>query len=621
MIKKLCFLSGAVLVLLGGAQAQDSKNVQTAPSVEKTPASKTQTESERLNIWFAEQFKKDLERSPMSKTYLGIKDADYGKWDNASDDFEVESYHLSQKAAEDMRRLFDPQKLEGQARLSFRLYDDQAKHEKQSFPFHRHAYLFNQMYGAQAGAPAFMINQHSVDTLSDAEAYVARLDGLGTYLDQNTEEAKARFDMGIYPPRFVYDYVLQDARNIITGVPFDVSGEDNALWADFKAKLDKISLPEDQKNQLQDQAKTALLDKVRPAYERLITEMERQKGKAETKDGAWKLPDGEAYYQQRLKNITTTDMTADEIHALGLKEVARIHDEMQAIMKKTGFKGTLQEFFTFMREDPQFYYPNTEKGRVDYLQKATDYIESMEARLDEVLTLRPKAGLEVKRVEAFREKSAGKAFYQQPSRDGSRPGRYYANLYKMEEMPRYQMEALAFHEGSPGHHMQIAIAQELEGIPDFRKYGGYTAYIEGWGLYSEYFPKEMGFYEDPYSDFGRLAMELWRAARLVVDTGLHAKKWTREQATDYLVKNTPNPKGDCVKAIDRYIVMPGQATAYKIGMIKILELREKARKELGQQFRVQDFHDTVLKDGALPLSVLEDRVHAYIDDTKKGTKP
>ena len=316
--------------------------------------------------------------------------------------------------------------------------------------------------------------------------------------------------------------------------------------------------------------------------------------------------------------MTTTDMTADEIHNLGLAEMDRIHDEMRAIMAEVGFEGSLQDFFEFTRLDPQFFYPNTPEGKEDYLTEATAMIDTMRESLPSMFSTFPKADLIVKAVEPFREQSAGKAFYQRPAPDGSRPGTYYANLYDTASMPIYQMEALAYHEGIPGHHMQIAIAQELPDIPKFRRYGGYTAYTEGWGLYSEYFPKEFGFYDDPYSDFGRLAMELWRAARLVVDTGIHDKQWTREQAIDYLMTNTPNPEGDCIKAIERYIVMPGQATAYKIGMLKILELREHARTELGDEFNIAEYHDIVLRQGAVPLATLEALVDAWIADKQAG---
>jgi len=281
-------------------------------------------------------------------------------------------------------------------------------------------------------------------------------------------------------------------------------------------------------------------------------------------------------------------------------------------MKQVGFEGELQDFFKHLKTDPAQTYEDSDAGREAYLADATAMIDTMKTRLDDVFLRKPKADLEVVRVEAFREKSAGKAFYNRPAPDGSRPGRYYANLYRIGDMPKYQMEALAYHEGIPGHHMQLAIAQELEGIPKFRKFGRFTAYTEGWGLYSEFLPKEMGFYEDPYSDFGRLAMEIWRAARLVVDTGIHDKKWTRQQAIDYLLTNTPNPEGDCIKAIERYIVMPGQATAYKIGMLKIQSLREDAKRRMGEKFDIREYHDIVLAEGAVPLSVLEERVEAWI---------
>ena len=305
-------------------------------------------------------------------------------------------------------------------------------------------------------------------------------------------------------------------------------------------------------------------------------------------------------------------MTSDDIHKLGLVEVKRIHTEMNAIKEKVGFKGTLQEFFAFMKEDKQFYYPDTEEGRQEYMQTATMLIDSMKGRLDELFLRKPKADMIVKAVESFREKSAGKAFYQAPALDGSRPGTYYANMYDIMAMPKYQMEALAYHEGIPGHHMERAMSQELTDIPMFRKMGGYTAYTEGWGLYTEYLPKEMGMYSDPYSDFGRLAMELWRACRLVVDTGIHTKKWDREKGIKYYVDNTPNAKSDAVKMVERHIVMPSQATAYKVGMNKILEVREAAKIKLGEKFDIREFHGVVLNNGAVPLNVLEDMVDEWV---------
>jgi uncharacterized protein (DUF885 family) len=292
---------------------------------------------------------------------------------------------------------------------------------------------------------------------------------------------------------------------------------------------------------------------------------------------------------------------------------------MRKIMEKVGFKGDLQAFFKFMREDPQFYLPQTEEGQQKYLAMATQIVDDMKKRLDELFITKPKADIVVKAVEKFRESSAGKAFYNQPAPDGSRPGMFYVNLANMKDNPTYELESLAHHEGIPGHHMQIAIAQELKGIPKFRKFGGrYTAYSEGWGLYSELTPKEIGMYQDPYSDFGRLSLELWRAGRLVVDTGIHAKRWTRQQAIDYLKQNTPNAETDCIDSINRYIVMPSQATAYKIGMLKILELREKAKKELGAKFDLRQFHEVVLTNGPVPLDILEELVNAWVKSKSSG---
>jgi len=337
------------------------------------------------------------------------------------------------------------------------------------------------------------------------------------------------------------------------------------------------------------------------------------KEKATNEAGVWKMEGGVNFYALKLKEETTTKLSPEEVFQLGLDEVARIHREMQAIIEEVKFDGGLQEFFAYMRESKEFYYSNTEEGKSEYLADAIAIIDTMRTRLDALFITKPKAALTVKAVEAFREKAAGKAFYQQAAPDGSRPGIYYANTYDMRDMPKYQMEALAYHEAIPGHHMQLSIAQELEGIPRFRRLDGrYTAYIEGWGLYSEYLPKEMGFYENPYSDFGRLAMELWRACRLVVDVGIHIKKWNRQEAIDYYKNNTPNAENDCIKMVERHMVMPAQATTYKIGMITMLELKNKAKKDLVEQFDIKEFHEVLLTNGAVPLDVLQDLVEDYI---------
>lgn len=614
----LALVLGACLTACGGQTLSNTaaQPEQTAP-LDETAAKIAETE--RLNAWFEDKFNQALSRSPMTATFLGSRE-NYDKWNDVSEAAQQAELDIQRANIAEMREAFDPANLTSQGQLSYRLAEYELERDEMAAKWRGYTYSFSQMRGAHAGIASFLIGQHKVTSKSDAEAYIARLKGIETYLGQNLTNAQASAERGIRPPLFVYDFVIEGAANVIDGYPFEGVGPDrpSPLYADFIGKTDALvtngTISQDEADDLNFQARGALLDHVYPTYFNLITWVSEDKNNATDDDGAWKHPSGAEYYRDRLALMTTTDMSADEIHQLGLTEVARIHDEMRTIMTQVGFVGSLQEFFDFTRSDAQFFKPNSDEGKAEYLAEATAMIDTMRDALPSVFNTFPQADLEVKAVEAFREKAAGKAFYQRPAPDGSRPGVYYANLYRMQDMPLYQMEALAYHEGIPGHHMQLAISQELTGIPKFRKYGGYTAYTEGWGLYSEFLPKEMGFYDDPYSDFGRLAMELWRAARLVVDTGLHEKKWTRQEAIDYLMTNTPNPEGDARKAIERYIVMPGQATAYKIGMIKIVELREDARTRLGDAFDIRDFHDIVLKDGPVPLQTLEETVEAWISE-------
>ncbi len=604
----------ALLAACGGGEETAARSANAGPAAADAVA---QDQSAALNAWFEEQWEARLARSPEFQTFLGRK-VDYDKWTDPSDAFAQENHALFMASRDEMNERFDLGALDPTTALSYRLYNYNADEAASTFPYRNHWYEFSQFRGPHSGAPAFLINQHQIDTVADAEAYIARLNGLKAKMIVHQQNAEAQFENGVHPPKWSYAQMIDTARNIIAGAPFDDGAEPSTLLEDFTGKVAALEIDDAARADLIDRAQSALVQSVQPAYESLISMFETQEASASNDDGVWKLPDGAAYYAVQLKRRTTTDLTAEDIHTLGLEEVARIHGEMTAIKNAVGFEGSLQEFFVYMREDPdgRFYYPTTDEGRERYLAEATALIDVMRSRLDELFYTKPKAEMVVRRVEPFREQSAGKAFYQRPAPDGSRPGVYYANLFDMGAMPIYQMEALAYHEGIPGHHMQIAIAQELEGVPSFRRFGFFTAYSEGWGLYSEFIPKEMGFYEDPYSDFGRLAMELWRAARLVVDTGLHHKRWTREEAIDYLVENTPNPALDCRRAIERYIVLPGQATAYKIGMLKLIELRARAEAQLGEDFDVRGFHDVVLRDGAVPLAILEENVDAWIADAR-----
>ncbi|WP_374612952.1 DUF885 family protein [Sphingorhabdus sp.] len=593
----------ALSVPLVGAPAM----AQAAPAATKAEVD----QNSALKAFFDEQDKERLARSPLGKSYRGIKDADYGRWDDYSEAAEARDHDAVQAALKELRTRFDPDKLSPENRLSYRLFEKQAERSIAAFQFSHNDYVFDQMNGAQSQIPAFLINIHRIDSKADARAYINRLYGIGTVMTQAIATSKERAAKGVMPPKWVYPYVISDARNVITGAPF-TDGADAPLFADFKAKVGKLKISDVEKQLLIEEASQALLKGVKPAYESLITEMSAQEKVASTDDGVWRFKDGAAYYAERLANYTTTDMTPDQIHDLGLSQVARIHREMDVIRKKMGFKGNLQAFFKYMREDKKFYAPESDEGRALYLAETQKAYDKIKPLLPQWFGVLPQAPLVVKRVEEFREKSAGKAFYQSPAPDGSRPGTYYANLYRMSDMPLTEVDALFYHEGVPGHHLQRAIQTELKDVPAFRQFGGVTAYSEGWGLYSEKLAKDMGLYTDPARDFGRLQLELHRAIRLVVDSGIHHKRWTREQAIKYVEDNSADAPGGIVKAIERYIVYPGQATAYMVGRLKISELRDKAQKALGKKFDVRGFHDTVLKSGPVPLDVLEERVDAWI---------
>ena len=603
-------ISGLAIALAYVASPAIAQTTATAP----TAAAKVD-QNAAITAFFEEYDAQQLALSPLSKSYRGIKDSDYGRWGDFTNAAEARANDAARSALKEMRARFDPAQLTPENRLSYRLFEKRAERNEAAFKYNDYGYVFDQMNGAQSELPAFLINIHRVDNKSDARAYVSRLYGIGPGMNQAIEQAKARAGQGIMPPKWVYPYVINDARNVITGAPFD-SGPDAPLFADFKGKVGKLNISQIEKDLLIADAAQALNSAVKPAYEALISEMTAQEKVAGTDDGVWRFKDGAGYYAERLANYTTTNMTPEQIHQLGLAQVARIHKEMGVVQKKMGVKGDLQAFFKYMRTEQKFYAPETAEGRALYLsetQKAKDAITPL---LPKWFGTLPQAPLVVKPVEAFREKSAGKAFYQSPAPDGSRPGTYYANLYKMADMPLTEVEALFYHEGVPGHHLQLAIQTELKGVPAFRKFGGVTAYSEGWGLYSEKLAKDMGLYTDPARDFGRLQLELHRAIRLVVDSGLHYKRWSRETAIKYVEDNSADAPGGIVKAIERYIIYPGQATAYMVGRLKISDLRDKAQKALGKKFDIRGFHDTVLKSGPVPLDVLEEQVDAWIASRK-----
>ena len=573
------------------------------------------TADSELAAFFNAVDKAELARSPQGQTYRGIK-TNQDKWNDNSDAAEIANHAAGQQALADMRARFATADLNPASRLSYRLFEKQMLRRDAGFKYRRNDYVFDQMNGAQSSYPAFLINIHRIGDVADARAYIARLEKLGAALDQDIAESQIRADLGVLPPKWVFPYVVSDARNALKGAPFDASGVDSPLLADFKAKVSRLDLPAADRDTLVAAATSVLMTSVKPAYERLITVMASQEKRAGTIDGIWRLKDGEAYYATNLAAYTTTSLSAGQIHDLGLAQVARIHGEMMDIARKVGFKGDLKAFFARMRDDESFVLPDGDAGKAEYLKRANAYLDELRPKLPQYFANLPKAPVVVKAVEPFREKSAGKAFYQSPAEDGSRPGTVYVNLYRMIDMPTIEIEPLIYHEGLPGHHLERANSTELKNVPAFRRFGGFTAYSEGWGLYSEKLAKEMGQYQDPYNDFGRLQLELHRAIRLVVDTGIHAKRWSVKQAIQYDIDNSAEPIGGIQKAMERYAVYPGQATAYMVGRLKIFELRDRAQAALGDRFDIRDFHDVVLKTGAVPLDILEENVDAWIARAK-----
>ena len=609
-LRRAMWAAATALALGLAACGKESPPPQATPTAEEISS-----ESARLNAFFAETFERDVKRSPIYQTYLGRKD-DYNKLDDISEARQDEDIALVRQDLDRLHKEFKVAKLDAAAALSYRIFEHLAKDRIEGDRWRHHEYIVNQMYGWHADIPALLITAHGVASVADAEAYIVRLNAMQDFFAEVAKGVRLRADKGIIPPQFVFPLALEQARNVIAGRPFDKGPADSPFFQDIKAKVGALAIDDKEKQRLIAAAEAALKDKVKPGYEAVIAALRDTQAKATADDGVWKLPQGNEYYAYQLRHYTTTAMTAEELHNLGLNEVARIHQEMEAVKNKVGFKGTLQDFFKFVTTDQRFFYPNTDEGRQAYMDQTVRTLNEIKGQLDGLFNIRPKADVIVKRVEAFRENGAPTAFYQQPAMDGSRPGIYYENLVDMKQMPKNTLAALVYHEAIPGHHMQIAIAQELQGIPEFRKVADFTAYTEGWGLYAELLPKEIGLYQDPYDDFGRLSYEIWRAARLVVDTGIHAKRWTRQQTIDYLVQNTPFPVGDITREVERYIVYPGQATAYKVGMLKFLELREGARQALGDRFDIRAYHDTVLKGGAMPIPVLENVVKDWVAGVK-----
>ncbi|WP_421934863.1 DUF885 domain-containing protein [Phenylobacterium sp.] len=580
------------------------------PAAAQAAAAPAVSEDARLAAFFQEAFLESARLSPETLTALGMKER-YGELGDYTKAGQDKALAVAQAQLARMTTTFDRARLSPESQLSYDLFAKAVATQATLTKWYWQAYAVSSTGGALDALPVMLINNHRVDTVADAEAYVARLRAVERVGGEVSADLDERTAKGYLPPAFVFGRVIPDAQNQIKGAPFD-NAPDHAIWADFKTKVAALKTDEATKARLLADGEAALKGQWRRGYQRYLAALAAMSAKATSVNGVWALPQGDAYYADMVAFFTTTTLTPDQIHQTGLSEVARIRGEMEAIKTKVGFKGSLAEFFAYVKTDPKFHYPNTPAGKQQYLADAKALIANYMAVAPRQFSHLPKQALEVRAVEPFREKTASVAFYNPGTPDGSRPGIFYVNLSDMTQVLKPQIEAIAYHEGAPGHHFQIARSMEQAELPMFRRFAYQGAYIEGWGLYAEKLGREAGFYQDPYNDFGRLSLELWRAARLVVDTGIHAKHWTRDQTIAYMRDNTLNSERDIASEVDRYFTNPGQATSYKTGQLKISQLRAKAEAALGSKFDLRDYHEVVLSNGALPLDVLEAQVDAYI---------
>jgi uncharacterized protein (DUF885 family) len=560
--------------------------------------------AKKLRALFDEDWEWELQQYPESATLLGDN-----RFNDRVTDYSPEA--IERRKAHERDVLARIQKIErsrlsGQDVISCDLF---LRDKKLIVEFDRYPTEYmpiDQMNGVQitfgqlAGSTPFR-------STKDYDDYLKRLAAFSLQIDQLIALMKRGIETKWLPPAVP-----------LRSVPAQIEGQisDDPRKSSFFNPFERFSeaVSSSDRSRLVESAKKVIVDTLTPALKRLDAFFKETYLPACRKDiAASNLPGGEAFYQYAIRRHTTTDLTAKEIHEIGKSEVSRIHKEMEGIIQKVGFKGTFQEFLTFLRSDPRFYYTNADDlvAGYSYIAKRAD------GRLPQLFAELPRTPYGVKVIPDYEAPAQTTAYYQPSAADGSRAGLYMINTYKLDTRPKYEMEALTLHESVPGHHLQIARAQELKGLPDFRRNGGYTAYVEGWGLYAESLGSEMGFYSDPYSQFGQLTYEMWRACRLVVDTGMHAFGWSRQQAIDYMKENTAKTENDIIVEIDRYIVWPGQALAYKMGELKIKELRAKATKELGDRFDVRKFHNAVLDDGPLPLDLLENRINVWIAEQKR----
>ena len=594
-LARVCLIT-AVLVTLAYAQAR-------SPETQRKPASKTGA-TEQLHKLFDEEWEYTLRENPTYASALGDKRYN-DRWEDASLE-NVERQHQHTLAVQTKLAAIGRTKLSAADQINYDMFKRDLDNALGDYEFKTFLLPLNQRGGIQT-LDTFTRNL-TFNTTKDYEDWVARLNAFPTLMDQTIALMREGVKQKVLHPKVIMQRVpTQIDRQIVD------SPEKSGYYGPFREMASTVSAADQER--LRNAAREAIANKIIPAYKKLKEFFVSEYLPASFDQvGVWQRPNGDKAYAFYTRQYTTTDLTPDQIHEIGLKEVARIKAEMERVKEQVGFKGSMQEFFNYLRTDPKFFYKTPDELLMSYRARAKR-IDPMLVKLFKTL---PRLPYGVEPIPDIEAPDTTTAYYNQGSADGTRAGTYFVNLYKPETRPKWEMMALSLHESVPGHHLQISRAMEMGDIPKFRRYGYLSAFGEGWGLYAESLGYDMGLYEDPYDKFGQLTYDMWRAVRLVVDTGMHAKHWSRQQAIDYFMQNAAKTEQDVVNEIDRYIAWPGQALAYKIGQLKIQEMRDFAQKELGKDFDIREFHDEVLGSGAVPLDVLQKIVTQWVAEKRSA---
>ncbi|MBT14170.1 MAG: hypothetical protein CMI02_19270 [Oceanospirillaceae bacterium] len=609
-------LFSLLFVLLSGCAALAPVNDDSTSTEPPVTQEEKEQSATTVAALFEEFYQSEIDGSPVLRSRLGY--SGQFEWDDISAEAQEERTQRYQSLRSRLKAIRE-EALDYPQRWSYRILLNELEQRLLMVPFHSYDYAYSQLGGWHTEVVNVLVNNHPVSSIPDLHDYISRLKAIPGLFKRWEENIRAAAADGIIPPAFVYPAVKSSIRNIISGAPFTDSGE-SPLWRDFNNKLDQLNLYPANHELLQRKARSALLNQVGPAYRQLLAVIEEQEKQAPAHMAASDHAEGMRYYQLLLGQYSNSHLDAETLYQLGLTEVSRIQQQIRVLAPALGYTGPadapMQSVFAALNKTDS-HYPDTPQGRDEFIGFQKKRLHEIAARLPYYFTDLPATPVAIQLVEDYRAINSPIAFYEAPSADGQRPGIYYINPQRIKDLPRSRLPALLYHEALPGHHLQVATAQENDRLPDFRRILHYPAFSEGWALYAEKLAADIGAYKTPQERYGQLVMELWRAVRLVLDTGLNAKGWSREQALQYRLANTPFSRADSEAAINRYLVMPGQAVAYKMGELKIEKIRQRAEDELGRNFDPAAFHSALLANGAVPLDVLEDVMQQWADGQAK----